>query len=102
MDLPAAMAALAGSALQPAFGTAVDIACEEIPAGAAVIRRICLGQRRHRTPRPGFRILPRLAGILAALGQHIGGGGAGKDEVALGRRRRAADLLAQRTRALAA
>ncbi len=79
--------ALQAVALQPALVAAVDIACQEIPAGAPV-RGIGLGQRRHRAVRAGLGIFPGLAGILVALGQHVGSGIAGKGKVALGRRRR--------------
>src|SRR5258708_7673964 len=84
MNLPAAMAALAAGALEPAFGVPVDIARQEITALAAVLRGIGLRDRRHRAARPCLRILPMLAGILVALAQHVGGGVAGKSEIGLG------------------
>src|SRR5882757_10141094 len=61
MNFPAALAALAGGALQPAFRTAIDIAGQEIPAGSPVLGRIGLRQRRHRAPRPGLGVFPGLA-----------------------------------------
>src|SRR5262245_26401274 len=87
MNLPTATTGLAAGALEPAFGSSVDIAREEIPAFAAVLCRVGLGDRGHRAARAGFRILPVLAGILVALGEHVGGGVAGKGEIAVSRRR---------------
>src|ERR1700730_15324363 len=84
MNFPATTAAVASRTLQPAFGPAIDIACQKIAAGAP-LRGIGLGQRRDRTPRAGLRVLPGLAGILGPLGQHVGGGIAGKGQIALGR-----------------
>src|SRR3954454_18182846 len=86
MNLPTAMAALTTGALEPAFGTAIDIAGEEIAALAAILGGIGLRDRRHRAARPGLRVLPVLAGILVALAQHVGGRVAGKGEIGLGRR----------------
>src|ERR1700722_16048325 len=86
VNFPAALAGLAGGALQPALVSTVDIARQEIPAGAP-LRGIGLGQRGHRAPRAGFGVLPRLAGILGPLGQHVGSGIAGEGEIAFGRGR---------------
>src|SRR3954447_23897999 len=85
MNFPPAMPRLAGRALQPAFSTAIDVACEEIAARTAITVGIGLGERRHRASRSGLRVLPGLAGILVALGQDVGGGGAGKDQIRLSR-----------------
>src|SRR5215510_15041613 len=87
MNLPAAMAALAAGALEPAFGAAVDVARQKIAAFAAVLGGIGLRDRGHRAARPGRRILPVLAGILVALAEHVGGGVAGEGEIAVSRRR---------------
>src|SRR5882762_7592574 len=88
MNFPPSMSSLTGGALQPAFGAAVDIARQEIPAGAAVLRRVRLGQRRYRAPGTGLGIFPGLTGILVASGQYVGGGIAGEGEIAIARHRR--------------
>src|SRR5579872_5866677 len=69
-DLPLAAVEPAGIALQPGLILALDVADEEFTARVAVLR---IGRRqwRHRTARAGRRILPVLADILAALGQHV-------------------------------
>src|SRR5205085_11200276 len=87
MNLPTATAALAAGALEPAFGAAVDVARQEVAALATVLGSIGLRDRRDRTARPGFRILPMLAGILVALAEDVGGGVAGEGEIGLGRGR---------------
>src|SRR3954452_17776947 len=86
MNLPTATAALAAGALEPAFGAAVDVARQEVAALAAVLGGIGLRDRRDRTARPGFRILPMLAGILVVLAEDVGGSVAGEGEIGLGRR----------------
>ena len=58
MDFPAATGRFAGGALQPAFGAAIDVTRQKIPAGASV-RIIGMGQRRHRTAGAGLRDFPR-------------------------------------------
>src|SRR6478735_4623235 len=85
MNLPTATAALAARALEPAFGAAIDVARQEVAALAAVLSGIGLRDRRDRTARPGFRILPMLAGILIVLAEDVGGGVAGEGEIGLGR-----------------
>src|SRR6185295_18182731 len=86
MNLPTATAALAAGALEPAFGAAIDVARQEVPALAAVLGSVGLRDRRHRATRTGFRILPVLAGILVALAQHVGGGVTGEGKIGVGRR----------------
>src|SRR4051795_11310545 len=88
MNLPTATAALAARALEPAFGAAVDVARQEVAALAAVLGGIGLRDRSDRTARPGFRILPMLAGILVVLAEDVGGRVAGEGEIGLGRCRR--------------
>src|SRR6478752_691535 len=85
MNLPTATAALAAGALEPAFGAAVDVARQEVAAPAAVLGGIGLRDRRDRTARPGFRVLPMLAGILVVLAEDVGGGVAGEGEIGVGR-----------------
>src|SRR3954449_1770628 len=86
MNLPTATAALAAGALEPAFGAAVDVTRQEVAALAAVLGGIGLRDRRDRTARPGFRILPMLAGILVVLAEDVGGSVAGEGEIGVGRR----------------
>src|SRR5262245_19749759 len=98
MDLPPPASGLAAGALQPALGPPVNVACQEIPAGPAVLGGVSLRQRRHRAARSGLGIFPGLAGILVALGQHVGGSVAGKGKVGIGWRRRLYLGRAKRTR----
>src|SRR3954468_21191952 len=86
MNLPTATAALAARTLEPAFGAAVDVARQEVAALAAVFSGIGLRDRRDRPARPGFRILPMLAGILVVLAEDVGGSVAGEGEIGVGRR----------------
>ncbi len=83
-NLPSPLTRLAGFSLQPGFRAPFDVAGQEIPARSP-LGCIGTGQRRHRPPRPCVRILPRLAGILAAAGQDIGGRIARKGHIAVGR-----------------
>src|ERR1035441_8180165 len=71
---PDALVLFAGFALHPGLRAAADIARQEIPAGLAVLG-IGGGDWGDGAARAGARVFPRRAGILAAAGEHVGGGG---------------------------
>src|SRR5664279_2742501 len=92
---PDALVRLAGFALHPGLRTAADIAGQEIPAGLAVLA-IGRGDRGDGAARAGARVFPWRAGILAAAGEHVGGGRPRIGQIAGWRQ--FADLLGARRR----
>src|SRR5262245_12540409 len=81
---PLAVLGAAGRTLQPWLAAVLHVAGEKIAASDPVLT-VDRGEGCNGAARPGLRILPRHAAVLAALDQNLAHGGTGDREVGLGR-----------------
>src|SRR5581483_307434 len=83
-DFPAAFGLFAGGAFEPGFGFALDVARQEIAAGAAVLD-IGRGDRGDGAARAAPGIFPRQARVLLVAPEDLARGDAGISEVVVRR-----------------